>query len=152
MQTLLNNQNITVVKHNTKTCRLINILQGRLHSLFQRKNLPMLSDIFRIIPRLCAGYSTMYRLTLLTSPEGNLQTPTLDPRFFYANKGCNSGDLTYKCSIYILPYFYILSTFENQNNLTARTLHMQYIPACKMNFSINSDKGLNCIHSSQKLE
>ena len=25
------------------------------------------------------------------------------------------------------PYFHVLSAFENQNNLTADTLHMQYI-------------------------
>ena len=55
MQTALNNQNNTVVKHSTKTCRLTNILKGRLHSLFQRKNLLRLSDICPIIPRLCAG-------------------------------------------------------------------------------------------------
>ena len=99
MQTLLNDQNITEVKHNTKTYRLINILLGRLHSLFQQNNLLRLSDICRIIPRFFAGDSTMYRLKLLTSPEGNLPTPTPIPTFFYANKGCNSGDLTYKCGI-----------------------------------------------------
>ena len=49
--------------------------------------------------------STMYRLKLLTSPEGNLPTPTPIPTFFYANKGCNSGDLTYKCGISVHAYF-----------------------------------------------
>ena len=107
MQTILNNQKITMVKHNTKSCRLINILQGRLHYLFQQRNFLRLSDICRIIPRLCAGDSTMYRLILLTSPQGNLPTPTTNPKFFCANKGCNSGDLTYKCgiSVFLFPCF-----------------------------------------------
>ena len=127
MQTLFNNQNITVVKHNNKTCRLVNILQERLNSLFQQTNLLRLSDICRIIPRLCARDSTMYRLKLLTSPEGYLPTPTPDPKFFYANKGCNSSDLAYNCSISVHPYYHVLSAFENQNNFTACTLHVQYI-------------------------
>ena len=95
----------------------------------------MLSDIFRIIPRLCAGYSTMYRLTLLTSPEGNLQTPTLDPKFFYANKGCNSGDLTYKCSIPIHPYFY---------NLSALIKTIQQLVPCICNTSQLDISNINC--------
>ena len=128
MQTLFNNQNITVVKHNTKTCRLVNILQERLNSLFQQTNLLRLSDICRIIPRLCARDSKINRLKLLlTSPEGYLPTPTPDPKFFYANKGCNSSDLTYNCSISVHPYFHVLNAFENQNNFTACTLHVQYI-------------------------
>ena len=69
----------------------------------------------------------MYWLKLLTSPESYLPTPTPDPKFFYANKGCNSSDLTYNCSISVHPYFHVLSAFENQNNFTACTLHVQYI-------------------------
>lgn len=82
MQTLFNNQNITVVKHNTKTCILINILWGRLHSLFQQNNLLKLSDICRIILRLCAGDPTKYRLKLLTSPGDSLPTTTPRPNIF----------------------------------------------------------------------
>lgn len=67
----------SVVKHNTKTCILIDILWGRLHSLLLK-----LSDICRIILRLCAGDSTKYRLKLLTSPGDSLPTTTPRPKIF----------------------------------------------------------------------
>ena len=114
MHTGLNNQNITVVKHSTKTCRLINILKEG-YILFSSAKISSGSVIFVESQALCRD-SSIYRLKLLTSPEGNLPIPTPNPTFFYANKGCNSGDLTYECGISVHPYFHVLSAFENQNN------------------------------------
>ena len=76
--------------------------------------------------------SSIYRLKLLTSPEGNLPIPTPNPTFFYANKGCNSGDLTYECGIPVHPYFLVLSAFENQ---TVKQLVPCICKVCQLDIS-----------------
>ena len=129
MQTLLNDQNITEVKHNTKTYRLINILWGRLHSLFQQNNL-RLSDICRVIPRLYAGDFTMYQLKLLTSPEGYLPTPTPNPKFFYANKGFqfqrSNLQLQYICSSLFPCFECIRKSTQFHSSYPACTIHPNF--------------------------
>ena len=97
--------------NSTKTCRLINN-----HIYFFSEKISSAQWYLFNNPQALCRDSTMYRLKLLTSPEGNFPTPIPNPIFFYANKGCNSGDLTYRCGISVHPYFYVLSAFENQNN------------------------------------
>ena len=139
MQTLLNDQNITEVKHNTKTYRLINILWGRLHSLFQQNNL-RLSDICRVIPRLYAGDSTMCRLKLLTSPEGYLPTPTPNPKLFYANKGFqfqrSNLQLQYICSSLFPCFECIRKSTQFHSSYPARTIHPNFTYPILTLFSI----------------